>query len=332
MHLQINEQNERVKRRYAIWKREARRAQMITVDKSLEAINAFTNFTNDKDFKQFKLEQAVNFKRHLETCKSRTTGRPLAKATIDGTLRAVKDFFDWLADQPGYRSRIARKDLEYFNLNAKDVRIAHASRNMDAPTIEQCRHAFLMMPEATIFATLMLTGARDGALASVRLKHLDLMDGCLHQDAREVMTKAAKSFTTWFFPVDDIYRAELVRWVDFLRREQLFGPADALFPKPVLGWVNGSFAATGLSRDVYGSAAKIREVVARAFTMSGLAKFNPHSFRRTLVALGNDVCGNAEEFKAWSMNLGHDSVVTTMQSYCRIPPSRQRELLRAMRL
>jgi len=101
MSAKVNEQNERIKRRFAIWKREARRAQMITVDKTLEALKAFKTFTGNKDFKLFKLDQAVEFKRHLESRKSRASGKPLAKATIDGTLRAVKDFFDWLADQPG---------------------------------------------------------------------------------------------------------------------------------------------------------------------------------------------------------------------------------------
>ena len=34
MSVKINEQNERIKRRFAIWKREARRAQLVTVDKA----------------------------------------------------------------------------------------------------------------------------------------------------------------------------------------------------------------------------------------------------------------------------------------------------------
>lgn len=43
---------------------------------------------------------------------------------IDGVLPAVKDIFDWLADQPGYLSRIQRRDLHYFKLSAKDARIS----------------------------------------------------------------------------------------------------------------------------------------------------------------------------------------------------------------
>jgi hypothetical protein len=41
-----------------------------------------------------------------------------------------------------------------------------------------------------------MTGARDSAIASMKLKHVDLAAGCVFQDAREVDTKYSKSFPT----------------------------------------------------------------------------------------------------------------------------------------
>jgi integrase/recombinase XerD len=35
----------------------------------------------------------------------------------------------------------------------------------------------------------------------MKLKHVVLTEGCVHQDAREVKTKFSKTFTTYFFPV-----------------------------------------------------------------------------------------------------------------------------------
>jgi integrase/recombinase XerD len=226
MSSKINEKNERMKRLYARWKSEARRADQSMVGKALDAIDRFIRHTGGKDFRSFSVEQAISFKRDLEERPSARTGAKLSKATIDGILRGVKDFFEWLADQPGYRSRIQRRDLDYFNLSAKDVRTAHAARPKRVPTLEQCDHVFRLMPEETmfdqrdkaIFATLMLTGARDGALASFRLKNVDLVDGSIHQDAREVKTKFAKSFVTWFFPVNPMYRDTLTAWVGVLRK------------------------------------------------------------------------------------------------------------------
>ncbi len=250
----------------------------------------------------------------------------------------MKAFVLWLAGQPGYKSRIAYTDAEYFNLNAKDARVAHAERDTPFPTPEQCRHAFGQMPSATplqrrnkaLFAFLMLTGARDGAIASLRLKHIDLVQGCVYQDARDVKTKFAKTFTTWFFPVDDVYLRTFRDWANCLRTEQLFGREDALFPKPLMGLKDGSFACVGLSRETYGNAGKIREVIKGAFAAAGLPPFGPHSFRKTLGILANDHCRTPEQFKAWSLNLGHENIATTLSAYCPVSTARQGELIRGM--
>ncbi len=151
-----------------------------------------------------------------------------------------------------------------------------------------------------------------------------------YQDARDVKTKFAKTFATTFFPVDPEYLLCFRDWVEFLRKDQLFGPGDALFPKPLMGRMDGGFACIGLSRGIYGSAGKIREVIKTAFTDAGLPPFGPHSFRKTLGILANDFCKTPEQFKAWSMNLGHESIATTLSAYCPVSPTRQAELIRGM--
>jgi len=338
MARKFHEENERIKRHYLQFLREAKRSDMATVDKASEAILRFERSTGFKPFKRFHIEQAITFKRHLSNEKNARTGATLSKATVDSTLRMVKAFILWLAGQPGYKSRIAYADAEYFNLNAKDARIAHTARDTIYPTPEQCRHAFAQMPSATplqrrdkaLFAFLMLTGARDGAIASLRLKHVDLVQGCIYQDARDVKTKFAKTFTAWFFPVDDAYLQTFRDWATYLRQEELFGPNDALFPKPKMGLIDGAFAPLGLSRDTYSNAGKLRNIIKDAFTSAGLPPFAPHSFRKTLGLLANDHCRTPEQFKAWSMNLGHENIATTLSAYCPVSPSRQGELIRGM--
>lgn len=338
MARKFSEDNERIKRHYMQFLREAKRCDQTTVDKAADAILRFERCSGFKSFKRFHIEQAMTFKRQLEADKNARTGKPLSKATIDGTLRAVKAFVHWLAGQQGYKSRIAYADAEYFNLNAKDARVAHAERDAPYPTMEQCAHAFSQMPSAkdierrnkALFAFLMLTGARDGAIASLRLKRVDLVEGCVYQDVRDVKTKFSKTFTTWFLPVDPAYLECFTAWVNHLRQNLLFGHDDALFPKPEMGLADGSFAALGLSRETYANAGKIREVIKAAFTTAGLPAFAPHSFRKTLVKYGDQRCQTREQFKAWSLNLGHDSVVTTISAYCPISKERQAELIRAL--
>jgi len=53
----------------------------------------------------------------------------------------------------------------------------------------------------------------------------------------------------------------------------------------------------------------IRTIFKDAFESADLPYFNPHSFRKTLVTLGQKFCQSPEEFKAWSQNLGHEDAV-----------------------
>lgn len=93
---------------------------------------------------------------------------------------------------------------------------------------------------------------------------------------------------------------------------------------------DGGFTWDGLSRETYGSAGKIREVIKAAFTDAGLPLFGPHSFRKTLGILANDVCKTPEPFKAWSMNLEHEDIATTLSACCPVSTSRKAALIRDM--
>ena len=239
--------------------------------------------------------------------------------------------------EPGFKSRITHTDVEYFNNNAKDARAAHASRPVAYPSLDQCDHAFRSMPGGTelerrdkaIFACLMLIAARDGALASLRLGDVDLVEGMIRQDGRYVKTKAAKTIDTWFFPVDPMYRDCLDAWVIHLRETRLFGPTDALFPKQTVRAGSGGFTNAGLSREPYATAGPIRAVVKAAFQRVGLFPFTPHSFRKTNALLMDRLCETLEARKAWSQNLGHEHLATTVTAYMPVSRERQAELIRA---
>jgi len=84
----------------------------------------------------------------------------------------------------------------------------------------------------------------------------------------------------------------------------------------------------GLTRKHWSNATPIRTIFRKAFANAGLPYFNPHSFRNTLVQLGQDICKTPEQFKAWSQNLGHEKVLTTFISYGEVACQRQREIIR----
>ncbi len=142
---------------------------------------------------------------------------------MNATLKQLKAFFFWLTGQPGYKARLQYSDVDYFNLSEKDARIATAQRERKAPTLEQVRRVIETMPSGNeierrnraLVAFTFLTGARDSAIASMKLKHVDLLEGCVYQDAREVKTKFSKTFTTYFFSVGDSIQEIVTEWVSF---------------------------------------------------------------------------------------------------------------------
>jgi integrase len=299
-----NAANERMKRQYFTYLAEAQGHSEQSIDAVAKAISRFEAYTRYKDFKAFHIEQAKAFKRDLAGQRGHRSGEPLSKATLYATLTVLKRFFVWLAGQPGYKSRISYSDAEYFNLSAKETRIAKATRPARIPTLEQIRHVIHTMPASTeierrdraVVAFAILTGARDGAIASFKLGHIDIAEGKIDQDAREVRTKFSKSFVTTFFPVGDDIRAMVADWMACLQTEKLWGLNDPLFPatKVVVG-DNLRFAAAGLDRKHWSSASPIRQIFKEAFAAAGLPYFNPHSFRKTLALLGGRICKIPEE-------------------------------------
>ena len=329
--------NERVKRKYALWLQDARQRSERSIDQALAAIAAFEASTKYKDFATFHIEQVRAFKRDLLERTNPDTGKRYAKPTIKTRLDATKAFFLWLADQPGYRSRIRYADCEYFNMSANDARIATAKRERPAPSVEQVHNAIALMPHDThlekrdraVLALALLTGARDNALASLSIRHLDLAERKIIQDARTVRTKYRKTFSTWFFPVGGQAEAIITDWLHFLKDKLHFGPDDPLFPQTEVGLnADGHFAPIGLKREFWKNADPIRRIFKQAFDHAGLPAFNPHSIRKTLVRFAEDgICQTPEDFKAWSQNLGHEDVMTTFRSYGEVSQRRQAVLM-----
>ena len=174
-----NPDNERIKRRYFVFLKEAKRQSEDSVDAVAKALARFEADTRYRAFKLFRIEQAVAFKKRLAEQDSLTTGGKLSKATLHATLAHLKRFFEWLAGQPGYKSLVQYSDAEYFGLSLKDARVATARREKPVPTLEQIRHTIALMADKTeierrnraLMAFALLTGARDSALASMKLKH-----------------------------------------------------------------------------------------------------------------------------------------------------------------
>ena len=335
MNPKRNTANERAKRAYLSWLGGSQGRHEASLDAVAKALERFDEYNKRRDFAKFHFEQALGFKVRLGEQLSARSGAPLSASTIKSTLAALKAFFVWLSGEPAYRAKLRRNDAEYFNPSDNLTRIAGAHRRRACPTLAQIRAALAAMPTETeidlrdraLVAFTILTGARDSAVVSARLKHIDIDHKLLEQDAREMDTKRAKTFTTWFFPVGADIEKIVVEWVEFLRGPKHFGPEDPIFPKTrVAQGPEREFAAISLDSAPWANANPVRTLFKQAFGRAGLPYFNPHSFRNTLVQLAYELKLHGEQLKAWSQNLGHEHCLTTLISYGEVPAFRQAEI------
>lgn len=334
-----NPENERVKHCYASYMKEAQSYDDQSVDVALAAIHRFEAHTNFRDFKAFRQEQAVSFKHHLAEQTNARTGKPLAKSTLLSTLSALKAFFKWLAREKDYRRRLNETEADFFNMTRREERIGRARLEKVVPTLEEVQRVIRSMPFGTaierrdraLVAFILLTAGRDGAVVTLKLKHVDIARQNVRWDARDVNTKFRKSFDSYFYPVGDDIRQIVEEWVAFLENELAWRPDDPLFPATLMEvGADGLFRPAGLDRRHWASADPVRKVFRAAFAAVGLPYASPHRVRDTISMVGQKICPTIEALKAWSQNMGHESVSTTLTSYGPLLNWRQAEIMRSL--
>ena len=88
-----NANNERIKRRYFAFLKEAKRHAEPTVDAVAKALDRFEVDTKHRDFKTFHVEQAIAFKKHLAEQKGQQSGEKLSKADFACDTLATETIF-----------------------------------------------------------------------------------------------------------------------------------------------------------------------------------------------------------------------------------------------
>jgi hypothetical protein len=91
--LRTNPKNDRVKREYLMYLKDARQRSAATVDQVRHAIDRLEGYTGFKDFGTFNKEQALGFKRALVVTKGQRSGKPIRTATAYHACRRSKNFW-----------------------------------------------------------------------------------------------------------------------------------------------------------------------------------------------------------------------------------------------
>ena len=71
-----NTDNLRIKRKYLLWRKDARGIAEASLDKTAAAIAIYDSWLGGKDFRAFHAERARSFKRHLSGLRNKQTGAP----------------------------------------------------------------------------------------------------------------------------------------------------------------------------------------------------------------------------------------------------------------
>ena len=304
-----------------------------TIRRAEKAIDQYEKFTRRADFRTFNMDDALRFKKHLENSVA-------TDSSAVSTLSLLRYFFKWLSQQPGYRKSINPSHADFFKLTNRATRAAKSQIEKPFPNLVQVIAAISAMPAKTdveirdraILTTVAITGIRVDALISLKLKHFDLKRMLFIQDPSEVSTKFRKLINTFVFPLDRDLERIVLDWIDHLQKIPSVTPDSPLFPKVDIGLNDeGCFSNLGLSLEHWATTTPIRKIFKTAFSSIGEAYYNPHSFRKMIVSEAYRRKLPANELKAWSQNLGHEEMLTTLTSYGKIPLQEQEILIRNAR-
>ncbi len=335
---EFNPLNERLKKQYEdALLHDAYREQR-TADAVWKAINLFEQFTGKSDFTTFSMEQAKAFKRWLVK-QENGKGELLSLSTVRSTLKILRDFFSWLALHPQYIRKVDGRAAGYLRLSNNADRAGRSSKSLPVPTVEEVHKVLLAMPHGTeiqrrdraIIAFMALTGVRDAALISLKMKDVDVAKKEVWQDPKHVKTKNRKAISTTFLPFDPLWQKIVLDWLDYAVSQLGFTPDEPIFPKQAIvsNPVTLQFEVTGLSREHLANATPIRQLFHAAFTLAGLPYYNPHSFRKMLAIWALEHCTQLE-FKAISQNIGHEHAVTTYNHYGTLDDHKRRSVISAI--
>lgn len=295
-------------------------------------------------FKNLKEATAMDAAAYRERLVSGTRGSAggarLSASTVRHAASYLKAFFSWLARHcPTARLEAV---ASYFELPKSCLQSVMPKADKQYVSLETAAQALGQMPSKTlinrrdraIFALAYIGAVRESALITLRLRHIDVAGRSIEHNGRELRAKNGKSFRIrWFTGTEDFVPA-LTGWIEELISLGA-GPEDALFPQAdILSKLSRSSALEGAARPVWPpmkSAHSVGAAFKRASALIGVS-ITPHSARHTIAALSSRICQSAEERKAWSLNMGHDSEATTYGNYGKMSADQKDEVLKALEL
>jgi len=302
-----------------------------TISQILKAIEKYQEFTSYKDFKQFNIKSVNHYVRHLRDSK-------LSVSTINGYLTSLRNFFEWLCSQTGYKSRIKLDVVELLSINNNELNQLNKSINKDYPTLEQAKTIFSAVKinndvdrrDKALIATAILTGMRSESLRTLTLGAIDIQKKEIFQSVKTgVKTKFGKDIFSKIFNFDEEMRDCITDWYSYLKEIKLYNNTDPFFPKTKRRQTEDdlAFIFDEIEPDFWQSHSSISKVFKERAKQANIRTFSPHRYRDLAVSLAIEKCnGDFYLIKAVSQHFGHEDTRLLIETYA---PLRPKELSQA---
>lgn len=299
------------------WQRYAGRYDEKTIVKHLAAIRYFEQFLSGKSFNKLRTEDFEAVRDDLKRRANVTADDRMSASSIKHTISYLGSFFDWLIGQEGFR-RLPRDFRGYLAVPKAVIARSAQKKQKYFPSIEEAEQHLLAMPSNSlaemrsraIFALAFLGALRADAIASLRLRHIQIAQRLIIQDGAVSRTKAGKSITIFWFPIAKTFEEIVVAWIKRLRMLG-FQDTDALFPDTK--WLKHK---TDQAKQI--PVMSTPYAVSEAFRVASrdlTVPYTPHAAKHTIGAERDARPLTHQQRKAWSLNMGHETEQITERHY-----------------
>ncbi len=342
--IKLNKDNEMIKVQFLNMLENAKGRDPKTVQAYANAIHEFEIFTNFIQFKSFEIKHAIGFKEYLTSKKNKITGEPISKSYLQHYTSHVREFFEWLEKQRGYRKYIKYDDVQYFTISRNDRNKALATGYQESHDVGDILSTIRSMPYDTeielrnraMISLCLLTTPRISALQTARIgsiKYFKSQDAwAFVQNPNLVDTKYSRQITAYFIGnSQDIYK-NILDWVSYLK-DMEFGDKDPLFPQIIPTFNKYGEPMLVLEREFIKSQTTIRKIFANSFNDNDLPYYKPHSFRHSITRKAMEHEKSPLLISALNQNIGHAmDVGTIIASYGTRPEHERAGILKAFNL
>lgn len=310
--------NDRIIHRWQIY---AGRYCEKTIDKHLSAIRFLESFLKGKTFSKLTTDDFAKVREDLKRRADVDASDSMSASSIRHTVSHLSAFFDWLLKQEGSK-RLPKDFAGYLTLPKAVVARSAQVRQKEFASLSEAEALLAAMPVKSLidqraralFALAFLGALRADTLVSLRIKHIDFERRLILQDANIVRAKAGKNLNIFWFPIPVAFENAVCEWVETLKRLR-FAAEDALFPDTRhLKYRVVIFGRNATAIPVMTTTHAVTVAFSAASRQSDI-KYTPHAAKHTIGAERDIRSLTHEERKAWSLNMGHDSELTTERHY-----------------